>query len=92
MMNEGNRRLRNRSGHLKQDRSVAVNFATTLRGQYILSKALKEAIEVMGQREGKEREPSDLADMRYLYEHVYSICHQTEIAVQMMKDQHDKLP
>ena len=79
MMNDNgpegnNRTLRDRSGQLREDHSTAVNFSVTLRGQYILSKALKEAIEVMRELRGIEAAPSDLADMEYLYNNLYTLC------------------
>ena len=62
-----------RTPGLSSNRESAIEFAGCLRGQYIISKALAEAIEVMEQREGIDREPSDLQDMHYLHEFLFNI-------------------
>ena len=61
-----------RTPGLSSNRDAAIKFASCLRGQYIISKALAEAIEVMEQREGVDREPSDLQDMHYLHEFLFN--------------------
>jgi hypothetical protein len=65
--------MTSRSPGLSNDRATAIEFAGSLRGQYIVSKALAEAIEVMEQRQGIDREPSDLADMGYLYKNLFNL-------------------
>ena len=54
--------MTSRSPGLSNDRATAIEFAGSLRGQYIVSKALAEAIEVLKQLKGIEAAPSDLAD------------------------------
>tara|TARA_R110000824_G_scaffold25329_3_gene88265 strand:+ start:698 stop:970 length:273 start_codon:yes stop_codon:yes gene_type:complete len=65
--------MTSRSPGLSNDRATAIEFAGSLRGQYIVSKALAEAIEVLKQLKGIEAAPSDLADMEYLYENLFNL-------------------
>ena len=65
--------MTSRSPGLSNDQATAIQFAGSLRGQYIVSKALAEAIEVLKQLKGIEAAPSDLADMEYLYENLFNL-------------------
>ncbi len=52
----------------------AVEFASSLRGQYILSQALCLAIEKMNEVEPKHmKEESNIADMEYLLDELFPI-------------------
>ena len=65
--------MTSRSPGLSNDLATAIEFAGSLRGQYIVSKALAEAIEVLKQLKGIDAAPSDLADMEYLYENLFNL-------------------
>ena len=47
-------------------------FLNSMRGQLIIAKALHVAIETLATKSDREREDSDIADMRYLQEEVFT--------------------
>jgi len=49
----------------------AIRFSNGPRGQYIIGQALWYAIEAMEKVPDKQKEPSNIADMKYLMENVY---------------------
>jgi len=51
----------------------AMEFATSLRGQYILSQALSVAIEKMKEVPENMREVSNISDMEYLRDEIFPI-------------------
>ena len=63
---------------LKPDQKAAVEFTATFRGQYIISQALVKAIEVMKQVPQPMTENSNIADMEYLVENLFTIFPQVE--------------
>ena len=55
-----------------EELEMAGEFASSMRGRYILSKALHYAIGDLEKVEGAFKEVSDIADMKYLREHLFS--------------------
>lgn len=57
-----------------QTEDEALDFMTSHRGRYIISQALHKAIEVMESVEPEvRREVSNIADMKYLRHHLFSM-------------------
>ena len=50
----------------------AVKFMGSFRGQYILARALQHGIAELSKVEGAHREESDIADMKYLRDEIFS--------------------
>ena len=55
-----------------EDLELAGEFASSMRGRFIISKALHYAIGELEKVEGAFKEVSDIADMKYLREQIFS--------------------
>tara|TARA_Y100000310_G_scaffold34266_1_gene32423 strand:- start:1813 stop:2016 length:204 start_codon:yes stop_codon:yes gene_type:complete len=56
----------------KADDVVAREFASSIRGKYIVAQALHYAIRELEKVEGAMKEVSNIEDMKYLRNYVYS--------------------
>ena len=55
------------------DKENAVEFASSIRGQYILSQALCLAIEKLNETPEPMRETSNISDMKFLLDNIFPI-------------------
>ena len=55
-----------------EDLEIAGEFQSSMRGKYIVAKALNIAYKKLDEVEGVFKEVSDIADMRYLLENLYT--------------------
>ena len=55
------------------DKENAVEFASSIRGQYILSQALCLAIEKLNETPEPMQETSNISDMKYLLDNIFPI-------------------
>ena len=58
---------------ISTDRDKAVALAQSMRGQYIISQALCLAIRSINCRPDELQEPSNVADMEFLVQHLFPI-------------------
>ena len=56
-----------------QKKKLAIEFLSSVRGQYILSQALCLAIEKLESVDGVHKEVSNINDMKLLLDHVFPI-------------------
>ena len=63
--------MKNKINNMSKDE--AVKFASSMRGQYIISQALFTAIETMEKVPEVEREESNISDMKYLMDTLFPI-------------------
>ena len=56
-------------------------FLDSMRGQLIIAKALHVAVETLEAKPEREREDSDIADMRYLHKKVFTFPFPTLVAL-----------
>ena len=54
-----------------EDLEMAGEFASSMRGRYIMAKALHYAIRTLEKVEGPRKEVSDIDDMKYLRDNLY---------------------
>jgi hypothetical protein len=59
---------------------TALKLLQSVRGQYIVSQALCLAIKEINSRPPEQREPSNVADMEFLVEHLFPIYRAVEEA------------
>tara|TARA_B100001057_G_C22809348_1_gene934764 strand:- start:860 stop:1099 length:240 start_codon:yes stop_codon:yes gene_type:complete len=57
-----------------QKKKLAMQFLSSIRGQYILSQALCLAIEKLESVDGVHKEVSNINDMKLLLDHVFPMC------------------
>ena len=57
----------------EKDKKEAIEFAGSLRGNYIISQALTKAIEVMNKEPLELKEMSNIADMEYLKDNLFNV-------------------
>ena len=62
------------------DRERAVALAQSMRGQYIISQALCLAIWAINSRPIELQEPSNVADMEFLVQHLFPIYRVVELS------------
>jgi len=58
---------------LNDNQREAVKFTSSFRGQYIISQALYKAVQVMKEVPEPHTERSNIADMEYLLENLFTI-------------------
>ena len=58
---------------ISKDAEAARQLATSIRGAYLLSQALYYGIQAMERESGPMRESSNIADMKELREHVFTM-------------------
>ena len=63
-----------------KNKEKAARFLVSLRGQYIISQALTKAIEVMKKEPIVHREPSNIADMKFLIDNLFPLFYVTQKA------------
>jgi len=69
------------------ERDKAVALAQSMRGQFILSQALCLAIKTINSRPMELQEPSNVADMEFLVQHLFPIYR----VVELSEDQYAQL-
>ena len=65
----------------EKEKEEAMNFAGSMRGQFIISQALVLAIKSIEARPKERQEPSNVEDMKYLINNIfpiYKVVHEVE--------------
>ena len=65
---------------------MAGEFASTLRGRYIISKALHYGIQELERVEGVHKEVSDISDMKFLRDNIFNFPVETLVPIRTTCD------